>query len=210
MNQAFLTVLNASAEDRKGLFTATANRLGVPFQHIEKDFWVCLVLDILFNNRKPNKPRLLFKGGTPLSKAYSLISRFSEDIDITLFREDLELNMSLDELENLSGKQQRKYFEKLKNASQQYLCETLKPELQLFFSELGEKIFHAEDVPYVEVDPNDSSNQTILVHYKSLNHSDSYVRPTIKIEAGARSALEPHRYVTLSPYIADDIDSDEN
>jgi hypothetical protein len=38
MNQVFLTILSASEEDKRGLFIAAANRLGVPFQHIEKDF----------------------------------------------------------------------------------------------------------------------------------------------------------------------------
>lgn len=67
MNQSFITVLKASEEDRRGLFFATANRLGVPYQNIEKDFWVCFVLDILFNYRTESSPRLLFKGGTSLS-----------------------------------------------------------------------------------------------------------------------------------------------
>lgn len=75
MNKAFLNILSAPVEERRGLFLATATRLDVPIQNIEKDF----------ANRKTDKPRLLFKGGTSLSKAYGLISRFSEDLDITVF-----------------------------------------------------------------------------------------------------------------------------
>ncbi|MCE4558088.1 nucleotidyl transferase AbiEii/AbiGii toxin family protein [Pelomonas sp. P8] len=37
-------------------------------------------LDALFNGLHPNSPRLLFTGGTSLSKAFDLIPRFSEDI----------------------------------------------------------------------------------------------------------------------------------
>lgn len=87
MNISFLDIINASPEDRKGLFLSTANRLGTSLKNVEKDFWVCWILDLIFNGRHENEPRLLFKGGTSLSKAYSLISRFSEDIDITVFRE---------------------------------------------------------------------------------------------------------------------------
>jgi predicted nucleotidyltransferase component of viral defense system len=58
---------------------------------------------------------LLFKGGTSLSKAYSLISRFSEDIDITVFREDLGLNIEVKDLEELSGKKQRACLDWLRN-----------------------------------------------------------------------------------------------
>jgi len=46
---------------------------------------------------------LLFKGGTSLSKAFGLISRFSEDIDITIFRDDLGKGARVEELEALSA-----------------------------------------------------------------------------------------------------------
>jgi len=74
---------------RRGLFLGTAARLGTAAQNVEKDFWVCWTLDAPFNGLAAGGPRLLFKAGTSLSKAFSLISRFSEDIDITVFRDDL-------------------------------------------------------------------------------------------------------------------------
>jgi len=49
-------------------------------------------------------PRLLFKGGTSLSKGYGLINRFSEDIDVTVFRDDIGAQASIAELSQLSGK----------------------------------------------------------------------------------------------------------
>ncbi len=48
-------------------------------------------------------PRLLFKGGTSLSKAFGLIPRFSEDIDITVFREDIGQAVETAALDALSG-----------------------------------------------------------------------------------------------------------
>ena len=51
----------------------TAARIGTTVENIEKDFWVCWTLDLLFNAAEKNEPRLLFKGGTSLSKAYGLI-----------------------------------------------------------------------------------------------------------------------------------------
>ena len=88
MNPGFSEFLSASPEDRRDVFLGTARRLGTPEQNVEKDFWVTWTLDALFNGLPDGHPRLLFKGGTSLSKAYGLISRFSEDIDITVFRED--------------------------------------------------------------------------------------------------------------------------
>ena len=104
MSPDFLKVISASEQDRQGLFLTTANRLGTPIQNVEKDFWVTWTLDLLFNGRQASEPRLLFKGGTSLSKAYGLISRFSEDIDITVFREDIGQHIKLENLEGLSGK----------------------------------------------------------------------------------------------------------
>ena len=89
MIAGFATVLAASADDRRALCTTVGNRLGTVPQNIEKDFWVCWTLDALFNDLEAGGPRLLFKGGTSLSKGYGLISRFSEDIDIAVFREDI-------------------------------------------------------------------------------------------------------------------------
>jgi len=89
MNTAFDEVIAGSDRDRGALFAETATRLGTAIQNIEKDFWVCWTLDALFNGLDAGSPRLLFKGGTSLSKAFHLIDRFSEDIDITVFREDI-------------------------------------------------------------------------------------------------------------------------
>ena len=85
MNAALQTVVAASTAERRDLFLSAATRVGTTLEYIEKDFWVCWTLDALFNGLG-DRPRLLFKGGTSLSKAFNLISRFSEDIDITVAR----------------------------------------------------------------------------------------------------------------------------
>ena len=71
------------ARDREALFRNTAAKIGMSEAIIEKDFWVCYMLDYLFR-RYAWKDNLAFKGGTSLSKAYGLIERFSEDIDLIL------------------------------------------------------------------------------------------------------------------------------
>ena len=68
MTEGFQTVLAASEEERRDLFVGSANRLRTNEQNIEKDFWVCWTLDALFNELEVGGPRLLFKGGTLLSK----------------------------------------------------------------------------------------------------------------------------------------------
>ena len=67
-----------SDDDRRELFRNTADKMGLNDAIVEKDFWVCFTLDYLFH-RCPWKDSITFKGGTSLSKAFNLISRFSEE-----------------------------------------------------------------------------------------------------------------------------------
>jgi predicted nucleotidyltransferase component of viral defense system len=121
VNAGFKTLLSATAEDRRDAFLGAGRRLGTPEQNIEKDFWVSWTLDALFNSAGERGPRLLFKGGTSLSKAFGLISRFSEDIDITIFRDDLGQAAGVEEIEALSGKQRRKRLYGIKAAAQAHV-----------------------------------------------------------------------------------------
>lgn len=56
--------------------------LGIKSIFIEKDYWICRSLSLMSANDKDN--RAIFKGGTSLTKAYGIGSRFSEDIDIAI------------------------------------------------------------------------------------------------------------------------------
>ena len=68
-----ITVIES--KEREALFRNTAAKMGISEAVIEKDFWVCYMLDYLFH-RCAWKDSLAFKGGTSLSKAYDLIKRF--------------------------------------------------------------------------------------------------------------------------------------
>jgi predicted nucleotidyltransferase component of viral defense system len=74
MNEGFKKFIAASKRDRIDIF------LGAAVQNVGKDFWVCWTLNALYHGLPSGSPRLLFKGGTSLSKAHDLIRRFSEDI----------------------------------------------------------------------------------------------------------------------------------
>jgi len=76
-------IVTLPPSERAELFDIAAAKLKMPAGLIEKDFWVCYILDILFN-RSSYKNNLLFKGGTCLSKAFNLVERFSEDVDLVL------------------------------------------------------------------------------------------------------------------------------
>lgn len=76
-------VAKLPVKDRTELFQATAIKMGMLPNVVEKDFWVCFMLDHLFHDCQYKKA-FVFKGGTSLSKSYHVIERFSEDIDLIL------------------------------------------------------------------------------------------------------------------------------
>ena len=83
MMESFQRFLALPDQDKKDVFEATAGHLDTLPSYVEKDFWVCLVLDALYNHLPEGHPQILFKGGTALSKAFNLIQRFSEDIGLS-------------------------------------------------------------------------------------------------------------------------------
>ena len=200
MNDAFREIVAADEGDRRNLFVGTAARLGTAVQNVEKDFWVCWVLDALFNGLPSDGPRLLFKGGTSLSKGFGLISRFSEDIDITVFRDDLGQHVEPTDLEALSGKKRRARLNSIRDA-----CEAF---IQGDF-EKGLRARAAEYIPQgftLERDPDDADGQSLLFWYPAATtQPNEYIRSAVKIESGAKSALDPHAMATIKPYVADDL-----
>lgn len=201
MNPDFNRLLEFSPEERLDLFLTTAARLGTTVQNVEKDFWVCWTLDALFNGLEPGGPRLLFKGGTSLSKGYGLIERFSEDIDITVFREDIDAATSVADLEALSRSKRDKRLESIRAACQSFIGGTLKAQLE----GLAARLPVASNPLRVTPDESDADGQTLLLEYPAVSDHDPYVRPAVKIEAGAKSALDPHTPLSVRPYIADDL-----
>ena len=201
MNPDFNRLIEFSNEDRLDLFLATAARLGTPVQNVEKDFWVCWTLDALFNGLASGGPRLLFKGGTSLSKGYGLIERFSEDIDITVFRDDIDATTSVADLEALSRKRREKRLDDIRQACQTFIGGTLKTQLEALAARLPTIGGSLRVIP----DASDADGQTLLLEYPAVSDHDTYVHPSVKIEAGAKSALDPHSPLSMRPYIAEDL-----
>ena len=65
---------------------AASSHLDISLEFIEKDYWITLVLSRLAKSKYADES--VFKGGTSLSKAYNLIERFSEDVDIAIINDN--------------------------------------------------------------------------------------------------------------------------
>ena len=202
MNFAFDEVLRADTATRTGLYTATAQRLGTTPQNVEKDFWVCWTLDALFNGIEGG-PRLLFKGGTSLSKGFGLIERFSEDIDVTVFRDDLGVPATIAELAALSRKKCEAALDAIKAACEAHINGPMKARLAQICADTCERTGLEAQSIRVEADARDG--QTLLLVYPSITPEDAYIAKSVKIESGAKSALDPNSLRTITPYVDADV-----
>ena len=158
-------------------------------KNIEKDWWVTQVLKAIF--ALPYAEHLSFKGGTSLSKAWNIIERFSEDIDIAISREYL----------GFAGELSRtQVSDKLRRAACSFVREKLSADIkkQLIANGISEDLFsvHVNITSVSTVDP-----EVVYIEYKSLFPFDDYVQNTVKVEVGGRSMFEPLQSVMLSSII---------
>ena len=204
MNPAFDEVLSAGAEAMLSAFDTTAARLATTSQ-VEKDFCVCWTLDALFHALPEGGPRLLFKGGTSLSKGFALISRFSEDIDVTVFRDVIGEPATIAELEALSGKKRKARLDAIRDACQAYIAGPMREALTQILSDRLTAAGFDPNGARIELDETDPDGQTLLIWYPATTPHSDYVRAAIKIESGAKSALDPNREVPIKPYVDDDL-----
>ena len=84
-----LHFLTLAVAERAMYFRESATQRQTLAVIMEKDFWVCWMLGVLFESQFAND--IVFKGGTSLSKVFGVIDRFSEDIDLSLSPEFLNL-----------------------------------------------------------------------------------------------------------------------
>lgn len=69
---------------------ATSQEFGMAPEFVEKDYWICQILQRL--SRHSRRECVVWKGGTSLSKAYGLISRFSSDVDFAVLLDGMSQN----------------------------------------------------------------------------------------------------------------------
>ena len=82
--------LHENKEQLADAIRITAAELGIPQKFVEKDYWICQILQRL--SRMPQAERTVWKGGTSLTKGYGIIQRFSSDVDLVIIGEGLSNN----------------------------------------------------------------------------------------------------------------------
>ena len=186
--------INTTDASRKRLIDQAKEFYDLPVESIEKDLWVTQVLHALFS--LPVSEHLIFKGGTSLSKAWNVIDRFSEDIDLAIDPKILGAP---------EGDLTKKQIKKLKKASSLFVAEELSVMLRHRFEEMG-----LADWLTVDVQPNGEGDNTypeprqLYVKYKSVYDRQAlYLRSDIVLEISARSLLEPVAAVDIHSMLSE-------
>ena len=194
--------LDLAPQERADILNTQADRLGRVSFVLEKDIWVCWVLDRLFS--MPGRLKMAFKGGTSLSKVYQVIDRFSEDVDVTLDYRDLQAHFKdkgFDEaFDPLNGGVSRSQIDKFMAA--------LKDGLRTHV--------HGIVVPYFQAELNrdfglgpesvevDATGENVRIHYPSVHTAGhGYLKKSVLIEFGGRNLTEPHEAQTVHAYAAE-------
>jgi hypothetical protein len=176
--------------DRKAILDKAAQELGKSPNILEKDVWVCWTLEKLVN--MPEVPPLAFKGGTSLSKAYDAISRFSEDVDVTLDRR--ALNPNLNPFADTSKTQVRKICAQLDTLLADYIVDVIKPYFdQCLKEELQDNS--------AETKIGNTPDKLHIPYPTSLPSGNAYIPESVLLELGGKNEITPSSHLQLEPYI---------
>ena len=184
--------LSLGARERADILRTVAARSRRSAVILEKDIWVCWVLQALFSMPDPHP--MAFKGGTSLSKVYGIIDRFSEDVDVTL--DYRAFDDGFDPFaEGASRTQIKRFSERLKDCVARYVRDIIGPALDGAAERLAANGRHALHVG--------DDGETIRVAYPSaVEAPDSYVRSEVLLEFGGRNVIDPNERHAIRPDIA--------
>ncbi|MBL1261738.1 MAG: nucleotidyl transferase AbiEii/AbiGii toxin family protein [Thiotrichaceae bacterium] len=179
-------IARLSSQQRAELFSETAAIRAMTPAIVEKDFWVTWLLGRLFND-EVLKNLLMFKGGTSLSKAYGLIERFSEDVDLVLNWHALTAGAPMAER---SKTQQAQLNKKMTAAAEHYIAGEL-------LTRMNEVV---GDVCRCELD--DVDRDVINLYYPAA-FADDYLRPEVRLEIGPLASWLPNQRAQICSYAAE-------
>ena len=171
--------LQLTAPERREALGVAAAASGRPMHLLDKDVWVVWALEVLF--RAPFSEELVFKGGTSLSKAYGVIRRFSEDVDLTYDIRSLapDLVGTGDNSLPPNRSQGKRWTKEIRNRLPAWISDQVVPVITGALSEQG---MSAELVADAE---------KVFIEYEPLATGSGYSRPVVMLEFGARSTGEP-------------------
>lgn len=184
--------LSLSARERADVLLTVAAETGRSAVILEKDIWICWVLEGLFS--MPDAHPMAFKGGTSLSKVYRIIDRFSEDVDVTLdyraFNDDFDPFAS-----GVSRSQIKRFSQRLRDLVAKYIREDVAPALSAAAQCL------AID-GRCEIRVGDDGETIRFVYPSAVENRYSYIRSEVLLEFGGRNVINPNEQHVIVPDLA--------
>lgn len=186
--------------ERRQVLQEAASRLGLTPLVVEKDFWVCWMLRVLFGHAEFGE-QLVFKGGTSLAMVFGVIERFSEDIDLGfapgLFGVDeAVLNAAP------SGKKRAAGMDELTRACAHHVEHKVVPPLaEAILAALGSRALAGDWLRY-EFDESAKSANVLFTYPTAIDALGGYVQKTIKLEFGSLTNQRPQGRHAARPLLA--------
>ncbi|MCU1314944.1 MAG: hypothetical protein JWN63_266 [Candidatus Acidoferrum typicum] len=179
--------LQISPEEQAEILQTCAGKLGRRAEYLEKDVWICWVLQGLFT--MPGHLPMAFKGGTSLSKVYGAIKRFSEDVDVTVDYKSLD--QSIDPFDpKVSRTARDKYTELLKTKLAEHTKNVIRPHFENLVAQLTEK-------PPKPITISDDGEKLFIPYPSRFGTAES-----VFLEFGGRNVISPNEEHTLRPFIS--------
>ncbi len=124
---------------------------------------------------------LVFKGGTSLSKAYGVIRRFSEDVDLTYDIRALAPDLVGNQEEALprSRSEEKRWSSEVRTRLPEWVAGSVQPTLGAAMAE--EKLAATTRI----------EGEKLFIDYEATTIGSGYVAPSVMLEFGARSTGEP-------------------
>lgn len=176
MADAFLSL---RAAERREVLGVAADRSGRPAHLLEKDVWVVWALAALYAS--PLGEHLVFKGGTSLSKAYRVIRRFSEDVDLTYDIRAIAPDLVGNDGEALpkTRSEEKRWSSEVRKRLPDWVAGTAQPTI-------ANTLANERLAASVRID-----GEKVFIDYEATSTGSGYVAPSVMLEFGARSTGEP-------------------
>jgi hypothetical protein len=180
--------LELSRDDQREVLEQVRAKTDRPTNMLEKDVWVVWTLSALFDS--PLAADLTFKGGTSLSKAYKVIDRFSEDIDLTYdIRKLIEDLIGGQGVLPTSRSQANKWTKAVRERLPEWIAANVRPVLEAAL---------AQDHMEARLEIGGEEKDKLLLHYPALKHGTGYVPPVVTLEFGGRATGEPRQVLPVT------------
>lgn len=171
--------LSLSIGDRREALGVAADKSGRPAHLLEKDVWVVWALATFYGSALGE--HLVFKGGTSLSKAYHVIRRFSEDVDLTYDIRAIAPDLVGEDGEALpkTRSEEKRWSSEVRKRLPEWVAGTVQPIINEALA-----VEALAGTTRIE-------GERLFIDYEAGAAGSGYVAPSVMLEFGARSTGEP-------------------